>query len=402
MSGTTMPRKILIIDDDPDMGEYICAAASQMGLECHATVSVDEFLSICSGEISLLFIDLIMPQVDGVELLRHLAERGCATPIVLMSGVGMRVMETAEDLAGALGLTIAGKLQKPFPHGELRSLLRRPLPVLPLHRVSSYTEASEMADADLLAAIEQDQFVVHYQPQIEIETGQIAGLEALVRWQHPEAGLLFPDRFISRLEALGQIDALGWLVARRAFSECGIFADDDGNMPNLSLNCSVESLLDLQFPDRLLDTAAQYRIPAERLVLEITESGLLRELAKTLDVLARLRMRGVQLSIDDFGTGYSMMRQLRHVPATEIKVDRFFVQNLDSCQGDRIILRKTIEMGTELGLRVVAEGVETRNQLEFLRDSGCDVAQGYLFSKPLPAVELYRWLNRTRRESAAA
>lgn len=398
MTSQHATRKILVIDDDLDMGEYICAMAASQGHACTFTASVQEFLAAHCEETSLLFIDLIMPEVDGVELLRHLAASGCRTPIVLMSGVGPRVMETAEELAQALDLNIAGKLQKPFPHADLKALLNCPHHTGdPIARVPR--AAFTVTEADLTAALAQDQFVVYYQPQIEIATGRVAGLEALVRWQHPTAGLLFPDSFIPLLESMGAIDALGWVVFRRALADLHHFAAHDGQLPTLSLNCSVDSLLDLQFPDRLLALAAEHNVPPSRITLEITESGLLRELAKTLDVLARLRMKGIQLSIDDFGTGYSMMLQLRHIPATEIKVDKFFVHHLESCEGDRVIIRKTIEMGRELGLTVVAEGVETRQQLDFLRAAGCDLAQGYLFSKPLPLAACLEWIGNYCHQS---
>lgn len=395
---TPTARRILVIDDDLDIGEYICAAATRLGHQCIFTASVDEFLSAHSEHTSLLFIDLIMPQIDGVELLRRLAERDCRTPIVLMSGVGLRVMETAEELAQALGLHIFGKLQKPFPHAELNAILERPYTAA-CPTASKPRREYRVTEADLRTAIEKSQFVVYYQPQIETATNRVAGLEALVRWKHPCAGLIFPDSFIPQLESMGAIDDLFWLVTRRAFADFHLFMDDEGNFPSLSINCTVDSLLDLQFPDRLLDLAAQYRVPPERLTLEITESGLLSQLARTLDVLTRLRMKGVCLSVDDFGTGYSMMRQLRHIPATEIKIDKFFVENIGGSEGDRVIIRKIIEMGRDLGLSVVAEGVETQQQLDFLREAGCDFVQGYLFSKPLPPFECLQWVLHHREHA---
>ena len=164
----------------------------------------------------------------------------------------------------------------------------------------------------------------------------------------------------------------------------------------LSLNASVYSLHDLKFPDMLVSIAEKHGISPANVTIEITESGLIEELSRTLDILTRLRMKQVKLSIDDFGTGYATMQQLRNIPATELKIDKSFVQDMQGNEKDRIMVRKTIEMGHELGMRVVAEGVETREQLDILRQDGCDCVQGYLFSRPLPPAELVVWLKTYR------
>jgi EAL domain-containing protein (putative c-di-GMP-specific phosphodiesterase class I) len=244
----------------------------------------------------------------------------------------------------------------------------------------------------LRAAIERNEFVLHYQPQIDLASGTVMGVEALVRWQHPERGLIFPDDFIGRAEELGLIDDLGWLVMDRALDEVKQFANKNQVVPRLALNASVQSLLDLKFPDRFTSLLRKHDIPVDGVILEITESGLINELSHTLDVLTRLRMKSVHLSIDDFGTGYAMMQQLVNIPATELKIDRNFVKNMHVNSSDRIMAEKSIEIGHELGMKVIAEGVETEQQLELLRRVGCDSAQGYLYSRPLPPNELVRWL----------
>jgi EAL domain-containing protein (putative c-di-GMP-specific phosphodiesterase class I) len=249
-----------------------------------------------------------------------------------------------------------------------------------------------VADDELRHAIERDEFVLHYQPQVALATGSVVGVEALVRWRHPQRGLIFPGDFISRLESLGLIDQLGWLVAARGLTEIGQFLRKDGAPLTLSINVSAYSLHDLQFPDRFVSLAGKFGVPPARVILEITESGLIRELSSALDILTRLRMKQVQLSIDDFGTGYAMMQQLRHVPATELKIDQGFVRDMQSKNDARVLVQKLIEMGHELGMKVLAEGVETAEQLEMLRASGCDLVQGYFISRPLPPPELLKWL----------
>ena len=390
----TANQKILILDDEVDVGEFVSAAAQGMGFECTATTDATTFLKALTPDTTLILLDLMMPGMDGIELLRLLGEQKCKASIVLMSGVDKRVLKTAAQLAQVLGLSIVGHLQKPFRLTELEGILARSSEPATLPIVQP--EAQITQNEELRNAIERDEFVLHYQPLIDIATGRILGVEALVRWQHPERGLIFPDNFIGRMEGLGLIDELGWIVVNRGLSEVGQFANGDGRAPMLSLNESVYSLHDLKLPDILVSIAEKYGISPGNVTIEITESRLIEELSRTLDILARLRMKQVKLSIDDFGTGYARMQQLKIIPATEMKIDRSFVQDMQSSEQDRIMVEKSIEMGHELGMNVIAEGVETQEQLDFLRLKGCDGAQGYLFTRPLPPAELVSWLKTYR------
>jgi EAL domain-containing protein (putative c-di-GMP-specific phosphodiesterase class I)/CheY-like chemotaxis protein len=395
--GETMaiPQRILVIDDEPDVGKLVCAAAKAMGLHCAATTDASIFLKELTSDITLILLDLMMPGMDGVELLRQLAQQECKACIILMSGVGSRVLETAEQLAQTLGLSIVGHLNKPFRLKELQNMLAGSITLSALPATGAKPHAI-IPDEDLRNAIEKNEFVLHYQPQIDIATGNVIGVEALVRWQHPERGLIFPDDFISRLEALGLIDQLGWIVINRGLSDAGRLAEIIGTAPKLSLNVSVLSLRNLKFPDDFISLVEQHHISAANLTIEITETGLIKELSQTLDVLTRLRMKQVQLSIDDFGTGYAMMQQLRNIPATELKIDKSFVQNINLHERDRVMVQKTIEIGHELGMKVIGEGVETQEQFDFLRTNHCDAVQGYLFSRPLPVKDLLNWLREYR------
>jgi EAL domain-containing protein (putative c-di-GMP-specific phosphodiesterase class I)/ActR/RegA family two-component response regulator len=390
----TPTQRILVIDDDEDICELISATAEGLGIQCITTTDPVVFLATLSPDTTVVILDLLMPAMDGVELLRILGEQRCKASIILLSGVGKRIMETAAELAQAHGLSVAGHLEKPFDVDVLEEILKRQIKAAaaPLPRPRPKT----VTDGDLRRAIQRDEFVLFYQPQLDIASGNVVGVEALVRWQHPECGLVFPDDFIPRLEQLGLIDELGWVVTRRGLAEIGLFADSSGNIPMLSINVSVTSLYDLSFPDTMAALIARHGVAPEKVILEITESGLMGELTNTLDVLTRLRMKRMHLSIDDFGTGYAMMQQLRNVPATAMKIDKSFIQTLPGTDRDRVMVRKTIEMGHELGMKVVAEGVETQEQFDFVRSNGCDIAQGYLFSRPLPPDRLLDWLESKR------
>jgi EAL domain-containing protein (putative c-di-GMP-specific phosphodiesterase class I)/FixJ family two-component response regulator len=388
----SLAEQILVIDDESAICELIAATAHKLALGCATATVASDFLKKITPNTTLILMDLMMPGMDGVELLRLLGEQQCKAGIVLMSGTDTRIMETAEQFAQSIGLTVAGRLPKPFRLADLEAMLKKHnAPVKP--RSSGQRKHALNLNADLYSGIQRNEFHLHYQPQIDLATCRIIGMEALVRWQHPERGLIYPDDFIAQAEELGLIDQLGWFVANRGMEEIELFADKDGSAPMLSINVSVHSLRDLKFPDKYLSLLKKNKVEPENTILEITESGLIQELSTTLDVLTRLRLKGVQLSIDDFGTGYSMMQQLRNMPATELKIDKSFVQNIDGAASNRIMVQKTIEIGHELGMKVVAEGVETPDQLEFLRANGCDVVQGYLFSRPLPAQDMRAWLH---------
>jgi len=388
-------ERILVIDDDHDSGQFVIDAAEAKGIECIATATAGDFLEHLSADTTLIFLDIVMPEIDGIELLRMLGQAGCTAGIVLMSGADNRVMETAREWAETIGLPIIGHLQKPFRLTELETIFETSR-ALQVSATVDQTPRRMIEPGDIQGAIERDEFVLHYQPKIGLATGSIVGLEALVRWQHPERGLLFPDDFIRRTEELGLINQLGWIVVNRGLSDLRDFAIAADTSLTLSVNTSTFSLQDPGFSDMLLSLLQKYGIASHNLIFEITESGLIRKLSNTLDDLAKLRVEQVQLSIDNFGTGHSTTQQLRAIPATELKIDKSSVQNIHTNDRDCVLVQRTIEIGHILGMKVVAEGVETAEQLAFLLSNGCDIVQGYLFSRPLPAEELLKWLKNHR------
>ncbi|HEX4032235.1 MAG TPA: EAL domain-containing protein [Terracidiphilus sp.] len=388
----TIGGHILVIDDNFDIGEIVHAAAQSVGMRCTTSTDAAQLPQLLTPDVTLVLLDLVMPRIDGIEALRILRKLECKASVVLMSGISKRVMETAEKLAQALELKIAGHLQKPFRLADVERLLQghatEDLPV-----AVQQPRPTDITDQDLHTASRRNEFLLYYQPQIDLHSGEVEGLEALARWLHPDRGILPPDSFIPRLEALGEIDCFGWQMADLGLSEARRFAVNEHPAPRIALNVSVQSLRNLQFPDAFLELAQKHRIAPESIMVEITESGLMHEPSHALDVLARLRMKNVQLSIDDFGTGYAMMQHLVSIPANELKIDRVFVHNMQVNSSDRVMVQKTIEIGHELGMAVTAEGVETQAQLDFLRRSGCDRVQGFFFSRPLPPDAMAQWLD---------
>jgi diguanylate cyclase (GGDEF)-like protein/PAS domain S-box-containing protein len=243
----------------------------------------------------------------------------------------------------------------------------------------------------LRRALAAGELVVHYQPKAEVRSGRVTGAEALVRWQHPEYGLLGPGEFVPLAETTGLIRPLTSHVLEAALRQCRAWLDA-GHELSVAVNLSTRCLLDLALPEQVTGLLEDAEVAPGRLLLEITESSIMTDPARALEILNRLHALGVQLAIDDFGTGYSSMAYLKSLPVQELKVDRSFVQHLRDSQSDAVIVRTTVGLGHNLGLRVVAEGVEDEATLRELAKVGCDSAQGYHLAKPMPAAELDAWL----------
>ena len=252
----------------------------------------------------------------------------------------------------------------------------------------------------LRRALAAGELVVHYQPKADVRSGRILGVEALVRWQHPEHGLLGPGEFVPLAETTGLIRPLTAHVLDAALRQCRAWRDA-GRALSVAVNLSTRCLLDLTLPDQITALLEDTAVAPERLVLEITESSIMTDPTRALEILNRLHALGVQLAIDDFGTGYSSMAYLKSLPVDELKVDRSFVQHLRHNLSDAVIVRSTVDLGHNLGLRVVAEGVEDQATWQELATLGCDSVQGYYLARPMPAAELAAWL-ATQPQPAAS
>jgi EAL domain-containing protein (putative c-di-GMP-specific phosphodiesterase class I) len=331
-----------------------------------------------------------MPEMDGVQFVRHLVERKYAGALILLSGADEKVLQTAEKLARAHRLNVLGYLKKPFTARQLTEMIGQWKPRaaggVPRVRAPYSPQAVRMA-------ILQRELRNVYQPKVDVETGAVVAVETLVRWQHPADGLVFPDQFISVAEEHGLIDDLTRLVALQAFEQTRAWLER-GVKLRVAVNVSMENLTSLDFPDFAAEAARAAGIRPEDAVLEVTEGRLMRDPRSAMDVLTRLRLKGFGLSIDDFGTGYSSLAQLRDLPFDELKVDRSFVHGAASNDAIRAIFEASRNLAKQLGLQMVAEGVEDASDWEFLRGSGCDMAQGYFIAKPMPGDQIADWIAR--------
>jgi diguanylate cyclase (GGDEF)-like protein len=239
------------------------------------------------------------------------------------------------------------------------------------------------------------ELVLHYQPKVDLHLSELIGVEALVRWNHPQRGSVSPGEFIPIAESTGLINKLTVHVLDLALAQVRGWLDEGREIP-VAVNLSPRCLLDTEMLDRIRDMLVRHRVPARLLRLEVTETAVMANPALALETLTGLHDLGIRLSIDDYGTGYSSMAYLRRLPVDELKVDRSFVLNMTSSDNDAILVRSAIDLGHNLGLSVVAEGVEGADHVTALRELGCDIAQGYHFARPMPPADLAEWLNSTQ------
>jgi EAL domain-containing protein (putative c-di-GMP-specific phosphodiesterase class I) len=312
----------------------------------------------------------------------------CAIPKGLVDATGRLPPERkAVATARARGLRVIGAIEKPLTSKAVRQALAR-LGEKPTS--GGGQTASNITSEDLAVALAERQFTPYFQPKVSLVDGSIAGFESLARWKHPNRGLIFPNTFIPIAEQSGQIVALTSQIMMLSMKQCAAWGHA-GMRTKVSVNVSAHVLVALNLPDLLARDAVQFEVDPHQVILEITESGLFHDAANTLDILARLHMKGFPLSIDDFGTGYSSMEQLRRVPFAEIKIDRAFVSEADKNAKVMAILESSAHLGRSLQMTVVAEGVETQADWNAVHAAGVDFAQGYFIAKPMPAEQIPAW-----------
>ena len=339
--------------------------------------------------VDIIISDLDMPEMDGMEFIRHVGETGAQASLILSSALERSLVASVETMTRAYGINLLGAVDKPVTTQKLALVVggyrppgakakRAPLEQMPLEEIAR--------------GIAAGQFEPFLQPKVGMNDATVMGAEALVRWRHPERGLIPPAAFIPALEENDRIDELTWAVLNRTAATIRQWQDAGrANGHTVSVNLSLKTLNDPKVADRITECVRQHGIAADRIVLEITESAAMTDTGRCLENLTRLRMKGFGLSIDDFGTGYSSMQQLARVPYTELKIDQSFVMGAASQARLRIMLESSMDIANRLGLTVVAEGVETREDWDLLQKIGCHKAQGYFIAKPMPADQFLDW-----------
>ena len=388
--------QVYLVDDEPDILQILRDVVELCGLEVHCFSQADDFIKEiqCFEGSNILILDLQMPKIDGIEVIRHLAKMQNCPELILMSGQDSAVLSAAENLAVAHGLVVRGTLEKPLSIALIRSMLEPQTAIRRTKFTGDFKSvARDVSVEELRKALDLDQFFLCYQPKEEftVTGGSKYSAECLVRWQHPTQGVIYPDRFISLIERQGWMPDLTTIVFNQAIRQQRQW-EKEGLQINLSINVSASDITSLTLPETISRLLADNELDATTITLEVTESELMGELTTSLDVLTRLRLKGVRLSIDDFGTGYSSLLQLFRMPFSELKIDQSFVSKMVVDMEALAIVKACILLGEQFNMRVVAEGVEDRATKELLAELGCQAVQGYFIAKPMAAEYLRPWL----------
>ena len=383
---------VYIVDDEVQTANMLGQFVKLMGFNAKVYTQALLFLSENASfpEDAVLILDLNMPYMDGVEVMRQLAKRHDSIPLILISGYDNGVLHSAERLAQAHSMNLLATLAKPLQFKTLKSIIQKHFKSYKAKFKTSYRKRVELSLDELKTAIQSGWLELHYQPQVDIKSGVFQSVEALVRMNHPEYGLIYPDSFISLAEQNGLIGMLTEQVIKQAVEQTSRWKSI-GLSLQVSVNVSAENITSLSLPEQLSEMLKTKQLDPSLLTIEVTESALMGELVTSLDILTRLRMKGIELSIDDFGTGHSSMAQLYSAPFTELKVDQVFVMNMKKDEEAYGIVKTCIMLAHELKMQVVAEGVEDNETLNLLKGMGCDIAQGYYIAKPMSAKDIIDW-----------
>lgn len=335
------------------------------------------------AQVDIVLVDLEMPEMDGMELIRHLGEANTTPTVVILSAKEPALLASVGKMALAYKVRLLGVIEKPITRDKLKDVLIRHQPFVPKsEQIAANTPNFELAE--IMQGVHKKEFEPFFQPKISLSTGEILGAEALARWRHPEHEIIAPYSFISSLEKGGNINALTFQMLEKASQSCCAWREKGFDW-GVSVNLSLSSLTNPTLADRVSSIVRLVGLEPRYMTLEITESAAMANVAPALENLTRLRMHGFGLSIDDYGTGYASMQQLTRIPFTELKIDQSFVTGCTTNDWTRAIVESSVSMARRLGIKSVAEGVESQTDLDVLKDMNCDVAQGYFIAKPMDA-----------------
>ncbi|MCD7037207.1 EAL domain-containing response regulator [Pseudomonas sp. MAFF 311095] len=400
----SQPATLLIVDDEPQVRKLLETLLQHEGYQTLTAGSGEEALQLVAQQPpDLILLDIMMPGMDGYEVASQLKgdETTAGIPIIMLSAL-------SEPSARVNGLEAGAEefITKPVERVELwlrvRNLLRlktrgdwvshsRELAQRPTG-MNVHDLARQDLENALRQAVEHHEFTLHYQPKVEVASGRLCALEALLRWERPDYGAVSPAVFVPILESLGLIVPVGRWVIEQVCRQIAEWQQGPIGPVEVSVNVSGHQLIEGDLIADIARLLKQHQVEPHLLEVELTEGSLMENTQHTIASLQRLHTMGVKISIDDFGTGYSSLAYLRRFPIDTLKIDIAFIREVTSNPQDAAITRTIIELAHSLNLRVVAEGVETQAQLAFLKEAGCDQIQGYLFSRPLPVETLERLL----------
>ncbi|WP_426114318.1 EAL domain-containing response regulator [Massilia sp. PWRC2] len=391
--------QFLVAEAEPGQRRLLADMLVQMG--AHAVIEVAEghaALRYCQGSdgpaVQVALIDLALPGIDGLELIRRLAAMACPVRLIVVGRVAANLLFAVETMAQAYGVDLLGTLSAPVSSERLQELL------------GNYTQAPAVcalaADgvasfgfAEVADGVHQGQFEPFFQPKIELATGHVTGLETFARWRHPQHGLLGPQAFMAALEQRQRMDVLDWSMIEQSIERCRAF--HDMGMPiSMSINVAPDTLAQADFLTQAGACLERYRLLPDYITFEISEASVLSIEAAFVERLLRMRMAGFGLAIDDYGTGRSNLQLLARIPFSELKIDRSFVDGASKKRALGTVLSSCLGLARSLDRKSVAVGVETRQDWEFLQSLGCTCAQGYYIASPMEASAFPEWLSDWR------
>ena len=378
--------RIVTVDDDRRILRVLKRACENVGFEVHAVMDAEYFQSsLRAFEPSLVFLDLNIRNVDGAALLRFIAEEHHDTSVIVTSGVDECVLDEAQSMGLSLGLRMLTPIRKPLLVADVRhrlDMFRDRLPGAP----RAALDAHELGNA-----LDRGHLDVCYQPLVDLGGQQVVGVEALARLRRPGTGILGPEQFIPVAEQCGLIDKLTFGVLDQALARIAGWRRYAPDL-RLAVNISPTMLGDASLPQRIAGVLSAHEVPAEQLVLEITETSVAADRQLAADTLGTLRRRGVHLALDDFGSGACSLGQLYEFPYDTLKLDRKFAMRAEQDPDAAATIRSCLDLARAVGLTVIAEGIQSENTLRWLAMHGCHQGQGYHISPPLFAAEFTNWL----------
>ena len=386
--------KFLVAEDDDFQRRWLMIMLTNLGVTDITEVADGnaalKVLQDKSKHIDVSVIDLNMPGMDGIELVRHIAKENHPGAIILASALDRSLLFSVETMSKAYGVDLLGTIEKPATPEGLLELLKQYKPRTDPHEKKA--KVNDFTFADIQRALRDREFEPLFQPKVALATGQVKGAEAFTRWNHPEYGIVGPSSFIPALEKMGEMSAFSWIVIERSVEAC-IEWHKKGHRISVSINLSPSCLSLPDFSEKLIEYVATKDVEPEFIVIEVTESAAITDGPYFLENLARLRMKGFGISVDDYGTGHSSLQQLLHIPFSELKIDRSFVAGASTNEALELVLSASLDVCRKLNKQSVAVGVETQQDWDFLNKLGCTYAQGYYVAKPMDGDILPTWMD---------
>lgn len=387
---------VLVVDDDAFQRRLLRRQLASLGVrevvEARDGRDALDKMQSPGAAFQIVVSDVDMPNLDGMTLLRALSERDSNVALILLSALDEALLRSVERLGTEHGLQVLGAVSKPISTGDLKALLLRWV-----DNVKSDREPLDqpVTAGEVFLALEHDEFEAFYQPKVRLADGALLGAEVLARWHHPTRGVVMPGTFVPIMEKLDLIGRLTEVMLHKSAHTLASLGPRAAPL-HLSVNISLSSLADIDIADQYDAIVRDAGVSPSQFILEITEQAAATDAVRTLENLARLRIRGFRLSIDDFGTGYSTLHQLLRFPFSELKIDREFITGVHRDSPTWTMIEASLRMAEKIHLNTVAEGVETQSEWDALISLGCHAAQGFLVARPLMRVDFEAFV-RARR-----